>query len=291
VIELCREPGDGRPLPGVTFRPLARFAARSAGTEVAAATLGLAEVFEREPLEYLVGRLSWTDDPAPVRHVVAAAVAEVPAGSPVHLLTWQDERTEQRRAVAEECGFELFQEKLEFWWPAGDAVADAPPVDVIPMTIVGRDRIESVMRTCVGEILDRTDRAMIARDRDGWVARFLDTHAAGQDRHTWLLGTDHGTPVGFVGRPGASARVDRPASTGRRGEPADAHHDAAHRIRAYLLAQMALLPCLERERERERERAGWSRTVGHHHRVNSSQLLDEPNRAALPDAPTPPNGA
>jgi GNAT superfamily N-acetyltransferase len=198
MAELAREPADGRAAPGSTFRPITRFAARSAGVEIATATLGLAEVFERHPLEYLVGRLSWTDAGA-VRDVVAAAVAEVPAGAPVHLLTWQDGLTAGRREIALDCGFELFQEKLGFWWPA----ADTPTARsrTATMTEVGREPVESVLRRCAGATLDRTDRAMIARDGiDRWVRDFLDTHATDTDRRTWLLAADAtGAPVGYVG--------------------------------------------------------------------------------------------
>lgn len=79
------------------------------------------------------------------------------------------------------------------------------------MSNVGREPIAAVMRLCAGEILDRTDRAMIARcGVDRWVREFLDTHADGADRRTWLLGTDPaGTPVGFIG---LSARDDNSAT-------------------------------------------------------------------------------
>jgi hypothetical protein len=56
--------------PGSTLRPIARFEAGQASV-----VLGRAEIFEREPLEYAVARLSWEGDQSAAAAVVTAAAA------------------------------------------------------------------------------------------------------------------------------------------------------------------------------------------------------------------------
>jgi Aldehyde dehydrogenase family len=47
----------------------------------------------------------------------------------------------------------------------------------------------------------------------------------------------------------------------------------------------------EERRDQNGNPCAWSRTVTQRQWVNSSQLLCDPNRAPLPEAPVPPNGA
>jgi hypothetical protein len=68
--------------PGSTLRPLTRFVAEHEGAEVASVILGQAEIFEPEPLEYALARLSRAEDrpDAAVAVMTAAARSGPPGG-------------------------------------------------------------------------------------------------------------------------------------------------------------------------------------------------------------------
>lgn len=197
------DPADVR--PGSTLRPIARFALWRDGMERASAVLGRAEIFEREPVEYAVARVAWTDgDPAAARAVVTAATGAAPAGAsvylPVNAVSGPDHT--ERREIAQACGFELFQEKEGFWWAVdGQAAPEPAGLRLEPMSRIGREPFVPVIARCVAATLDRTDILVVGRHRpDEWAGTFLDHRATGADARSWLYaGTADGDPVGFVG--------------------------------------------------------------------------------------------
>ncbi|MBB1157100.1 GNAT family N-acetyltransferase [Amycolatopsis dendrobii] len=173
--------------------------------ELASAVLGRAEIFEREPLDHVVARLSWRDgrlDAA--RAAVTAAVAAAPAGGSVYLPVSASVSADhaERRDVAQACGFALFQEKEGFWWAdTGQAIPDPVGLRLEPMSRIGREPFAHVIAQCVAQTLDRTDALVFGRRQpEQWVATFLDHHASGADAQSWLYAeTPAGVPVGFVG--------------------------------------------------------------------------------------------
>jgi ribosomal protein S18 acetylase RimI-like enzyme len=185
---------DGIPRPGSTFRPLVRFTSESASVE-----LGTAEVFERQPPEYFLTRLAWDRLPAATA-VVEAAVAEVPESVHLHVNPAVHDRVAERRRLAADCGFRLFQEK-EGFWRAHDGLPLPTPEDIVlrSMAEVGREPFRRVLADCVTGILDTADRLAVARHGpDHWAADFLDRHATAEDERSWLLAAA-GPVVGFVG--------------------------------------------------------------------------------------------
>ncbi|MBN9743955.1 hypothetical protein DMP23_23250 [Amycolatopsis sp. A1MSW2902] len=190
--------------PGSTLRPIARFTVERDGVEQASAVLGRAEIFEREPLEYVVARLSWREDESNARAVVTAAVDAAPPDVsvyfPVNAAVSSDHAA--RRDVAQACGFELFQEKEGFrWTDTGQPLPDSAGVRLAPMPQVGREAFTSVIGQCVAQTLDRTDALVFGRYQpEQWTTAFLDRHASDADAQSWLYAeTTDGVPVGFVG--------------------------------------------------------------------------------------------
>lgn len=186
---------------GSTFRPIVRFTCESS----ASVELGTAEVLERQPPEHFLARLTWDGDRLDAaRAVVGAAVAELPAGPSVHLHVNAavHDRVAERRAIAVDLGFRLFQEKEGFWWAdRGQSLPTPEHVGLRSMAEVGREPFRSVLATCVTGILDRADRTAIAGTTpDDWAVAFLDRHATADDEPSWLLATTgQDTVVGFVG--------------------------------------------------------------------------------------------
>lgn len=187
--------------PGSTLRPIARFVAERDGVPLASAVLGRAEIFEREPLDHAVARLSWADgaqDAAAAVVTEAAAAAPDTVYLPVNSAAGQDH--EAQRAIAEAAGFGLFQEKEGFWWAdTGQPLPEPIGLRWTTMSRIGREPFVAVIARCVAETLDRADVLTFARHRpDEWVTTFLDRHAAATG--SWLFAeTTDGTPIGFVG--------------------------------------------------------------------------------------------
>lgn len=205
------DPSDVR--LGSTLRPVTRFVAEHDGAEVASVVFGQAEIFEPEPLEYALARLSWADgrlDAA--RAVMIAAARSVPAGAEVYFPVSAAQAA--RCGIAGACGFTLFQEKEGFWWAdSGQQLPEPAGLAFHPMSQTGRERFIPVIGRCLSATLDRADKLNVARYRspEDWAAAFLDRHAkpAGQD--SWFCAcTEDGEPIGFFGlegregEPGAS---------------------------------------------------------------------------------------
>lgn len=191
--------------PGSTLRPSARFALEQDGTEQASVVFGRAEIFEREPPEYVLARLRWAAgrlDAA--RTVVVAAATTTPTGAAVYLPINSAASTDHvaRRDIAEACGFMLFQEKEGFWWAdTGQVLPEPAGLRLEPMARIGREAFVPMIARCVSATLDRTDALVFGRHQpQRWAATFLDHHAPAEDGQSWLYAeTTNGAPVGFVG--------------------------------------------------------------------------------------------
>ena len=201
--------------PGSTLQPMARFAAVLDGEECASVVLGRAEVFEREPPEFTVARLSWSAGlSAAADAVVTAAVHAVPTGTEVYfaISAAVSANHVERREIAQGSGFSLFQEKEGFQWTdTGQSLPEPTGLVVRPMAEVGRELFAAVIGRCLVGTLDRTDALFFPRYRPGqWAGLFLERHAEPADEQSWLLAeTPDGEPVGFVGIAG---RPDDPAT-------------------------------------------------------------------------------
>lgn len=173
--------------------------------EQASAVLGRAEIFEREPLEYAVARLSWAEGGrGAARAVVTAALDSAPRGVSVYLPVSASVSSDHaaRRDVAQACGFELFQEKEGFWWAdTGQALRESVGLRLEPMSRIGQEAFLSLIGRCVAQTLDRTDALVFGRHHpQQWVTTFLDHHASPADAQSWLYAeTTDAVPVGFVG--------------------------------------------------------------------------------------------
>jgi ribosomal protein S18 acetylase RimI-like enzyme len=182
--------------PGSTLRPIARFEAGQASV-----VLGRAEIFEREPVEYAVARLSCSgaQDDAVAVVTAAAAAADGPVYLPVNAVSGVDHAA--RCELAQACGFELFQEKEEFLWTDDGQAVPEPSLRLTAMARIGRAPFVPLIARCVAQTLDRTDAVVVARHRpDEWVTTFLDHRATGADTESWLYAeTPDGVPCGFVG--------------------------------------------------------------------------------------------
>ncbi|WIX76245.1 GNAT family N-acetyltransferase [Amycolatopsis carbonis] len=187
------------------MRPIARFVVERDGVEQASAVLGRAEIFEREPLEYAVARLSWAEGGlGAARAAVTAAVDSAPRGVSVYLPVNAAVSSDHaaRRDVAQACGFEVFQEKEGFRWAdTGQALFEPVGLRLEPMSRIGREAFVSVIGRCVAQTLDRTDALVFGRHQpQQWATTFLDHSASAADAQSWLYAeTTGGVPVGFVG--------------------------------------------------------------------------------------------
>src|SRR5437660_8022574 len=95
--------------PGSTLRPIARVELERDGETVAGVTLGRAEVFERQPIEYALARWSFPEaDVVAGAAVLTAGADAAPAGVPLYLdvnaAVYDD--ADDRCAIAGKCGFE-----------------------------------------------------------------------------------------------------------------------------------------------------------------------------------------
>jgi hypothetical protein len=163
--------------------------------------LGRAEIFEREPLEYAVARLSWDGDQSAAAAVVTAAAAAVdgPVYLPLNAVSGADHSA--RCQLAQACGFELFQEKEEFRWADDGQAVPEPSLRLTPLSRLGREPFVPVIGRCVAQTLDRTDALVVARHGpEAWTTAFLDHRATGADAESWLYAeTSDGVASGFVG--------------------------------------------------------------------------------------------
>lgn len=206
VDEVRRIPLDPSDVtPGSTLRPIARFVLEHEGSQAASVVFGRAEIFEREPVEYALARLSWADgrlDAA--RAVMTAAVRSAPDEAPVYfpVSAAVSGNHADRRAIAEACGFELFQEKEGFWWTdSGQALSESRDLRSQSMSSIGPAPFIPVIGRCLTGTLDRGDGLTFPRHRpEDWAEEFLKHHAKPDDEESWLYAeTADGEPVGFVG--------------------------------------------------------------------------------------------
>lgn len=203
VRRIALDPAHVR--PGSTLRPIARFVAERGGVEQASVVFGQAEIFEREPVEHALARLSWTGDRLDAAsEVMNAAIHAAPSAAPVYFPVSAAVSSDHahRRAIAEACGFRLFQEKEGFWWADTGQDLPAPAgLQLRPMSQIGRDPFVPLIARCLAGTLDRTDARVLARrPPEQWVTTFLDHHAQGPDQGSWLLAESaDGAPIGFVG--------------------------------------------------------------------------------------------
>ena len=108
---------------------------------------------------------------------------------------------DERRRLAEACGFALFQEKHGFLWRDDGRPMPAPERLVFrTLREVGREAYASVMaRAAVPGSLDRNDRYYYALcGSDGWASQML-ALLRDEDADSWLLAeTPDGETVGFA---------------------------------------------------------------------------------------------
>lgn len=107
----------------------------------------------------------------------------------------------ERKALFEEFGFAVWQEKEGFWWT--DKGQDLPPVagvTVRTLAEIGRDRYVDVIESCTVGTLDRIDRDAIASmGNRGWARAFVDGTADPDTDDIWYVIEDSaGDGVGFV---------------------------------------------------------------------------------------------
>jgi hypothetical protein len=201
IHQIQLDPSDVR--PGSTLRPVTRFVAEHEGAEVASVVFGRAQIFETEPLEHALARLSWTEGrPDAARAVMTEAARSVPAGAEVYFPVSAAQAA--RCGIAEACGFTLFHEKEGFWWAdAGQQLPEPVGLWFQPMSQTGRERFIPVIGRCLSTTLDRADKLTVARYRspEDWAASFLDRHAKPAGWDSWFCASgEDGEPIGFFGR-------------------------------------------------------------------------------------------
>jgi hypothetical protein len=128
---------------------------------------GRAGIFEREPVEYALARLGWAEgrlDAA--RAVMTAAARSAPDEALVYFpvsAAVSGHHTDLR-AIAEACGFRVFQEKEGFWWTdAGRSVPESRDLRWHPMSNVGRAPFIPLIGRRLTGTLDRGDRLTCPR--------------------------------------------------------------------------------------------------------------------------------
>ena len=133
------------------------------------------------------------------RLIVEAAIAAAAPGDVLNAATNAHNHADpqDRIALFESCGFELWQEKEGFWW--ADEGQDLPAPQRITtrrLGEVGVDRFADLLTTCSTGTLDRVDAdAMASMGASAWAHAFLN---ACEDS-TWLMAEDSdGRAVGFV---------------------------------------------------------------------------------------------
>lgn len=184
------------------YDPVLCFAVESDGETVASG-----DISERSYVGAETGRmirLTWTDGHlADARAVLTAALAAADPGTEVHLATNVEfhEHVADRLALAEECGFEIWQEKEGFWW--ADNGQELPEPDrVVTRTLeeVGFDRFVEVVAGCAVATLDRVDASAIAEmGATGWAAALTESIGGPEDAATCFFAeTPAGQTIGFV---------------------------------------------------------------------------------------------
>ena len=184
---------------------MARFVVDCDGGEAASVVFGRAEIFEREPAEYALARLSWEQGRSDAACAVMAAAAQSgPGGEKVYFPVNAGVHGDhvERCRIAEDCGFRLFQEKEGFWWAdTGQVLPEPAGLRLHSMARIGREQFAPVIGRCLAGTLDRIDALVLGRcpPRE-WAETFLQRHAQPADEDTWLFAeTPDGAPVGFVG--------------------------------------------------------------------------------------------
>jgi ribosomal protein S18 acetylase RimI-like enzyme len=191
--------------PGSTLRPIARVELERDGETVAGVTLGRAEVFERQPIEYTLARWSFPEaDVVAGAAVLTAGADTAPAGVPIYLdvnaAVYED--ADDRCAVAGKCGFELHIEKLRLaWTDDGQSLNGPTGLTFRTLAEVGRDRLASAMAGAATSTLDRADSLSLAhQDPRHWADSFIAHDARSVDEASWLLAESAGgEPIGVVG--------------------------------------------------------------------------------------------
>lgn len=191
--------------PGSTLRPIARFEVERDGDIVAGVTLGRAEVFERQPLEYTLARWSFpAGDPGTGAVVLSAGVDAAVRGVPLYLDINDsvDDDADDRCTIAREAGFELAIEKHRLAWTDSEQrLIVSHDLTFRTLAEVGRDRLAEVMAGAATTTLDRSDSLSLTRqDVRDWAYRFVDRDVQPADEESWLLAESAaGESVGVVG--------------------------------------------------------------------------------------------
>ncbi len=151
--------------------------------------------------------LPWEDDDwldagtALLREALAKASPELPNVLQTRLNPEWHDHLDQRRAVFETLGMNLFQEKQGHYWRDDGSYVQVP--DRLTFTSIqdtGVERYREVLGRCGADTLDRNDRwyRTMAGERN-WSGVFMTMLDEENDRSLWLLGAlADGEDVGFV---------------------------------------------------------------------------------------------
>ena len=209
VDEVRRIPLDPSDVtPGSTLQPIARFVLEREGAEVASVVFGRAEIFEHEPVEYGLARFRWAEGQSDAaRAVMTVAAQSAPGHAPIYFQVGAavSANHADRRAVAEACGFEIFQEKEGFWWAdTGQSLPESGDLRWQSMSSIGRAPFIAAISRCLTGTLDRSDSLTFPRHRpEDWADNFLKHDARPGDEESWLYAeTTDGEPIGFFGLSG-----------------------------------------------------------------------------------------
>jgi GNAT superfamily N-acetyltransferase len=159
---------------------------------------------ELPPEELYLSELSWVGDwRAAGRRLIIDALGEldgVPDRLQVRTNPELHPEFEQRVALFESLGMELFQEKEGFTWNDDGRPTDVPGrLEFVSIADTGANRFRDVIAAVGEATLDRNDRYYRSHmDPADWGSVYLRYMGEGEEP-MWLLGTlPDGEPVGFV---------------------------------------------------------------------------------------------
>jgi GNAT superfamily N-acetyltransferase len=150
--------------------------------------------------------LPWTDRPVEAgRQLLARSLelvaADLPATLEIRANPGVHPHHDIRRALAESCGLDLFQEKLGFsWLGEGDRAATVVPDRLVFRTVteIGSDAYAKVMAPCGFGTLDRNDRYYWEGcGPSNWAAQMME-YLTEPDAAMWLVGYVGDDPAGYV---------------------------------------------------------------------------------------------
>jgi ribosomal protein S18 acetylase RimI-like enzyme len=170
-------------------------------------TIASGELFTDSPIIPGTGQLlllRWEADQVDAARAIAtAAIGDARPGGEVHLQANVEVHAhiDERLALADAFGFELWQEKEGFWWSdEGQAVPAPERIRCRTLTDLGAAAYADVMADAAADSLDRVqaDSVRLAGALPGANA-FVATYANDNDADTWLVAEDlDGVPIGFV---------------------------------------------------------------------------------------------